>query len=107
MNYLRQIRCGLATQPCHISKWKRKEPFKEEGLRTLGSLEQQYENFLVRVKKCNAKDFCNAINPPLIQGGTNDQLVIDYLSPPGLHLMQGGINHVYKHLEKCADENEK
>ena len=60
---------------------KRKGPFKEETLGTL--LEQQYKNFSQSVsKKRNAKDFSNVVNPTLIQGKTNVQLLIDYLSQP-------------------------
>ena len=39
-----QLMCGLspnsmATQPCHICKWKKKELFKEENFKTLDTLE--------------------------------------------------------------------
>ena len=93
--------------PCHICEWKRKEPFKEETLRTLGSLEHQYKNFSQSwSKEFNAKDFCNVNIPPLVQGEANDQLMIDYLSPLELHLMEGTVNHIYKHLEKFGGEKE-
>ena len=102
-----QIMCGLspcamATQPCHICEWKRMQPFKEEKLRTFGFLEEQYTKFFQSgAIKRNAKEFCYVINPPLIHVETSDHLVADYLFPPELHLMEGAVNHIYNHIEKC------
>ena len=64
-----QIICGLspssmATRPCYICEWKRDDPFKQEPMRTLGSLRSNNENYTqAGSKKVKAKEFYNCINP--------------------------------------------
>ncbi|XP_047142711.1 uncharacterized protein LOC124816992 [Hydra vulgaris] len=105
-----QVICGMssssmATHPCYICTWNRTEVFKNDctELRTLGSLRLSSKLYkLSGSKKIRAKEYFNCIDEVLLIGDDND-LVVNHLSPPELHLMEGAPNHIFKTINKLAD----
>lgn len=70
--------------------------------RTVGNILQNYLNWDAYGRKKNqAKDFKNCIYPPIVQTD-EDQLILDILPPPELHLMLGVVNKIFDEmLKKC------
>ena len=87
-NILLGIQSGSSTYPCGYCESPR--PFTTKGmLRTLGRLRQKSKEFQESGgDKKNAKDYCNVIYEPLLNGDDED-LVIEVLSIPELHLLLG------------------
>lgn len=83
---------------CDISK----DNLKFFGsMRTTEGCLLNYENWCKNgsVKK-NMKNFKNCIHPPMFHSG-KDQLILDVMPPPELHLLMGGVDKLHTHLEKC------
>ena len=70
-------------------------------LRTTQGCAQNYRNWCKdgSVKK-KMKYFKSCINLPMFYS-ENDQLILDVMPPPELHLLLGCVNKLYEHLEKC------
>ena len=73
---------------------------------TLGSLTRHYEEFIAAGgKKINAKNHNNCVNPPLLQGPSEAQ-VINLLTFPELHVMTGTVGHIVKQMIKMIPRAE-
>lgn len=108
------IICGLenpasASFPCPYCDTAKKEfnsiADSEISLRTVGSLERNYEN--LRLESLNSKTkrtisaqkFKNVRRKHLIKAPA-DILILDLFPPPELHLLLGSVNNLYDHLDK-------
>ena len=78
-----------------------KKPWFQRGeLRTLGRLRELSSNFLQSGAPISAaKNFCNAIHPPLFKGD-DALLILDLLPIPELHIMLGIVNRIFDDLNK-------
>nr|XP_047139057.1 uncharacterized protein LOC124814977 [Hydra vulgaris] len=96
---------SMATNPCYICTCNKTEVFKNNctELRTHGSIKFSRKLYkLSGSKKIRAKECFNCIDEVLLIGDDND-LVVNHLSPPELHLMNGATNHIFKTINKLAD----
>ena len=74
---------------------------------TLGSLKTHYTNYMAAgCKKSMAKNFNNCINPALLQGPPDLQ-VIEFLTFPELHVMTGTVGHLVNNMIKAFPEGEE
>ena len=93
---------------CILCEWDRRKPFTPARLRTFGSLKEHYK-VIIRMDHLNseifhygllqrfcedgkpikrAQEYMNVINPSLINGADED-LVMDIVNCPELHIMEG------------------
>ena len=95
------ILCGLqghsSTYPCPWCIGK--SPWTEKAsLRTVGMLKNDSRKFKESGSNLkNAKQFFNVVNTPLIIG-EDDDLVIDLIPPPELHLLLRPFNYIWNNL---------
>lgn len=74
---------------------------------TIGSLESHYASYVsAGSKKSTAKNFQNCVNPPLLQGAPDLQ-IIKILSFPELHVMTGVVGHLATQMMKEIPEGEE
>lgn len=102
------ILCGLSTHasshPCCYCMAHKSNLGVSGNYRSLGMCLQNFKNWKAEgIKKTNASKFNNCINPPIISGDEDDEII--YLIPsPELHIMIGVVNKLYTHmLEECQD----
>ena len=100
-----QILVGLspssrAIYPCYICEWNRNDPFVVADLSTFENCHRNHDQFLASDGILSkAKYFKNCIHPVLVDG-KEDDLIIDKMVLPELHLFEGAVNHIIENLEK-------
>ena len=85
-----------------------KKPLTSPGnLYTLNNLHQLYDAYMTAgSKKKNQADFQNIVNPPLLEGPGEAQ-ILGLLAPPELHLMLGATDKLRSALEKNVFETKQ
>ena len=85
---------------CILCEWDRRKPYTKARLRTFGNLKENYDNFCRDGQPLKrAQDYMNVINPSLINGEDED-LVMDIVNCPELHIMEGIVNYLISELER-------
>lgn len=99
-NILSGIMTHSCAFPCIWCFAKKGELHELGPYRTIGDILKYYNDWQSQggIKK-DAKDFKNCTNPPIFQNNP-DQLVLDIVTPPELHLMLGVVNSVHNHMRE-------
>ena len=105
MNLLLGLGNHSTRQPCAYGHWVR-GTFAECELMTFEGIREWYDKWIKSGgKKQDLKEFFNCVDVPIsifpLAG-----LIIDYLTPPELHLMEGATNKLYTELKGVWPEAE-
>lgn len=86
--------------PCTFCLANKNKLRDRAQLRTIGSTLENYSNWKASgAKKNDAKSFGNCIQKPVFTGDSN-QVILDIIPPPELHLMLGVVNIIFERMLK-------
>lgn len=104
-NILSGLMPHSCSHPCTFC-FATKNKLNERGeFRTIGNTISNYQDWQASgSKKSKAKDYGNCIQMPVFSGDS-DQLILDIITPPELHLMIGVVNTIYDHMIKEFNED--
>lgn len=90
--------------PCTWCVGEKKNLSERAKFRTIGSILNHYSDWRNAGGAANtAKLYMNCIHAPIFTGDS-DQLILDIIPPPELHLMLGVVNTVFEHMMVEFDE---
>jgi hypothetical protein len=99
---LANIMSGLMTHsslhPCTWCIAEKGKLDEKKELRTIGNIITNYSNWMDTGGSAkSAKNYLNCIHRPVFFG-ENDELILDIIPPPELHLMLGVVNTLFNHM---------
>lgn len=99
-NILAGLMSHSSTHPCTYCIAKSGGLIESGELRTIGDISENYANWLESGgAPSTAKEFKNCVNEPIISDNIDD-LILDLIPPPELHLMIGIVNTLFDHMVK-------
>lgn len=99
-NILAGLMCHSSTYPCTYCVAKSGELQQDAECRTVGDILQNYLNWQEGGGTTStAKQYMNCVNPPIISD-KKDDLILDLIPPPELHLMLGVVNTLFDHRSR-------
>lgn len=97
-NIIAGLTGNTSTHPCILCDVTKNNLHSCGTLRTSAKCLSNYNNWCNNGSiKIKAKNFQNCIHPPLFYAGI-DQLILDVMPPPELHLLLGCVNKLYSHM---------
>ena len=102
---LANIICGLmahaSQHPCTWCDALKTKLHCSGNYRTLGDIKTNYSEWVSSgLAKNEAKLFKNCIGEPIFTCHDNNARILDLIPPPQLHLFLGGVNTLFKNMEK-------
>ena len=104
--------CAHACAYCNIrtrGEGAYDETLRQIQTRTFGSLQTDYNNFVVNGSKIkDAKKYYNVVHEQMLKPNADDfslnQPILHKIPPPELHLFEGNMNHIIDALSKKVDD---